>query len=219
MDPGPKIQNDEHIAELPLTFHPSSKVAAVLDSSFWIVSIVDVESGKVLATLDAPEQSQVHYLVFSPDGHVSPRPVGPAGGPVGFVVHPQRLKALGLADGFPDIFGGAGTVADAPPVDRIEVQGADPAGLKVLAARHTVARGWFNFRSLLEPDLADPEELLQRGNRWNGLGHDRLAAADFPHPFSLRPDSADTANELAWCLVSVPGRGDPVEALASARRP
>jgi Tfp pilus assembly protein PilF len=130
----------------------------------------------------------------------------------------QRLAAVGLADGLPDIFGGADAVSRGAAIGRIEVQGADAVGLKVLAARHTVARGWFNFRSLLEPDLTDPEELLQRDNRWNRLGHHHLAAADYRASLSLRPDSADTANELAWCLVSVPVKGNLLEAVVWARK-
>ncbi len=217
--PGPAIEYGEYVAGLPLTFHPSSKVAAVLDSSLSIVRIVDVENGDVVAKLDAPEQSQIYYLAFSPDGrYLAASQSDQRVDLWDLSTIRQRLEVLGLADGLPDIFGGAGTVADAPPIDRIEVHGADAAGLRVLAARLTVARGWFNFRSLLEPDLADPEELLQRGNRWNRLGHDHLAEADYRASLLLRPDSADAANELAWCLASVPGNGDPAEALAWARK-
>ncbi len=217
--PGPTIEHRQDVAEMPLAFHPSSKVAAVLDSSLSIARVVDLENGNVLAKLDAPEQSQTHFLAFSPDGRYLAASQSDQRVDLWDLSSiRERLEALGLADGIPDIFGGAGTVSDSPTIDRIEVHGADAAGLRILAARHTVARGWFNFRSLLEPHLVDPEELLERGYLWNRLGHDRLAEADYRASLLLRPDSADTANELAWCLASVPGHGDPVEALAWARK-
>jgi tetratricopeptide (TPR) repeat protein len=45
-----------------------------------------------------------------------------------------------------------------------------------------------------------------------------LAAADYRASLARRPDSAVTANELAWCLVSKPGRGDADEAVRWARQ-
>ncbi len=217
--PGPTIEHRQDVAEMPLAFHPSSRVAAVLDSSLSIVRIVDLENGKVLANLDAPEQSQTHFLAFSPDGrHLAASQSDQRVDLWDLSVIRQRLESLGLADGLPDLFGGAGTVSNAPAINRIEVHGADVAGLRLLAARHTLARGWFNFRSLLDRHIVDPEELLERGNRWNRLGHDRLAEADYRASLLLRPDSAGTANELAWSLTSVPGNGDPAEALAWARK-
>ena len=102
--PGPRSSIGEDIAELPLAFHPSSKVAAVLDSSLSIVKIVDVENGDVLAKLDAPEQSQIHYLDFSPDGRYLAASQSDQRVDLWDLSSiRQRLEALGLADGLPDI--------------------------------------------------------------------------------------------------------------------
>ena len=65
---GPVFEFGDHISEMPLAFHPGSRVAALLDSSRSVVQIVDVETGKILAKLDAPEQSTSYRLAFSPDG-------------------------------------------------------------------------------------------------------------------------------------------------------
>ena len=85
-----------------------------------------------------------------------------------------------MAAGLPDIFGGAGAAAGEPPaVDRIEVAGADPAGLKLLATRQVLRDAWIGFQAMWSPRLEDSEELVARGDRWNRLGHWRLAEADY----------------------------------------
>ena len=217
--PGPAIEHGEYVAGLPLTFHPSSTLAAVLDSSLSIVSIVDVENGDVVAKLDAPEQSQIYYLAFSPDGRYLAAAQSDQRVDLWDLSSiRRRLKELGLAEGLPDIFDRGTKPSEPPPIDHIEVHGADAFGLRLLSARHTLTRCWHNFRLFLEPRLTDPEELLQRGNRWNILGHDQLAAADFRASLVVRPDSAETANGLAWCLARVPGSRDPLEAVAWARK-
>ena len=127
---------------------------------------------KILAKLDAPEQSLIYYLAFSPDGRYLAASQSDQRVDLWDLSSiRQRLEELGLADGLPDIFGGAGTASAAPPIDRIEVHGADAAGLQDSGGSPHSGRGWFNFRLLFETDLADPEELLQRGDRWNRLGH------------------------------------------------
>jgi Tfp pilus assembly protein PilF len=53
---------------------------------------------------------------------------------------------------------------------------------------------------------------------WDRLGQWRWAAADFRASLSKRPGSAFTANELAWILAAMPGRGDPDDAVRWARK-
>ncbi len=216
---GSEIEHGEDLDEMALAFHPCSKVAAILDASQSIVRIVDVENGRILANLDAPEQSTIHYLTFSPDGRylaVAQSDQRVNLWDLSSIRH--RLEELGLANGVPDFFGGTILVSDAPPIDRIEVRGASAAGFRVLTARHTLASGWHNFQLLLEPRLTDPDDLRQRGNCWNRMGQWQLAALDFRASLLARPHSAQTADALAWCLASVPGRGDPEESLAWARK-
>jgi tetratricopeptide (TPR) repeat protein len=73
------------------------------------------------------------------------------------------------------------------------------------------------LRVLFDADLADADELLTWGRRWQRLGHWRLAAKDYRAALAQRPDWASAANELARCLTATPGRGDPEEALRWAR--
>ena len=78
-----------------------------------------------------------------------------------------------------------------------------------------------------EPNLSDPEALSERGNRWNSLGRWQLAVADYRACLARRSEAseaienqriASTANELAWALASVKGRGSSLEALSWARK-
>jgi tetratricopeptide (TPR) repeat protein len=130
----------------------------------------------------------------------------------------ERLDSLGLAGGFPDLFAGAEPASSGAPIDRIEVRGADAAGLRFLAARHALKSWVDNLLLFFEGGLSDPEELFQRGNRWQRLGYWKLAAADYRASLARRPSSAETANELAWALVVFPGRGSASEALGWARK-
>ena len=65
---GPVLDYGADVGQVPLAFHPSSRVAALFDSTRSIVRLVDVETGNVLASLDAPDQSTAYHLVWSPDG-------------------------------------------------------------------------------------------------------------------------------------------------------
>lgn len=90
-------------------------------------------------------------------------------------------------------------------------------GLRLLAARHSLSRGWFNFRLLFEGDLADADLLRERALCWRRLGGWQFAVADYRASLARRPDSASAADELAWLLASAPGRGSAEEAVACAR--
>jgi hypothetical protein len=96
----------------------------------------------------------------------------------------RRLEELDLATGLPDVFAGTESSGAAATVERIEVEGIDPAGLRLLAVRQTLRRGWFAFRVLLDRDLADSRELFLRGGRWARMGQWRLAAADYARAFA-----------------------------------
>ena len=96
-------------------------------------------------------------------------------------------------------------------------RGPTPAGLRLLAARHTVHEAAYAIGRLLDANLADAEELSLRAELWVRLGQWRLAANDYRMSLEHRPDSAFTANELSWCLVCEPGRGHADEAIRWGR--
>jgi hypothetical protein len=203
---------------MPLAFHPGSRVAAVLaDESRAVARLVDVETGRELANLEPPDATQTLCLAFSPDGR------NLAAGQSDHRVHVwdlarvrHRLGELGLAAGLPDVFGGAAAPA-APAVDRIEVVGADPAGLRRLEIQQILRGMWIAFSRMLDPGLDSSEELVYRAERWIRLGRWQMAAADCRAALSRRPDSSRAAYLLARCLVNEPGIGDPGEAVRRAR--
>ncbi len=216
---GPEIDHGGENGGMRMAFHPDSRIVALLDSSLSVVRLVEVESGRVLASLNAPDGVLTACLVFSPDGRFLA--AGRSDQQVDvwdLSTIRDRLVELSLATGIPDIFGGRATSGDEPTVDRIEVEGADAAGLRLLAVRQTLREARSAVQVLLDPDLADAEELRTRAGRWLTLGRWRMAAADYRASLARSPDSAFAANGLAWCLVSLPGRGNTDEAIRWARK-
>jgi tetratricopeptide (TPR) repeat protein len=189
-----------------------------------VVRLVEVETGRAIAALEPPDPAPIHAMAFSPDGrHLAVTQSDQRVQIWDLVPIRRELDALGLAAGIPDIFGGA-TAGDDPAVERIEVEGADRAGLMRLAIRQVLHEAWIGFRALWAPRLDDAEERLGRAERWIGLGHWRLAAADCRAILARRPDSLPAASSLVRCLLNDPGGGAPSEAVrwaraAVARRP
>jgi tetratricopeptide (TPR) repeat protein len=129
----------------------------------------------------------------------------------------RELDALGLAGGIPDVFGGVAAAGDPAAVDRIEVVGADRAGLIRLGIRQILHEAEVGVRALWDPGLDDAEELVARGDRWYRLGHWRLALADYRASLARRPDAASVNYALARLSAEGPGRGDPEEAVRRAQ--
>jgi Tfp pilus assembly protein PilF len=205
--------------QMRIAFHPVDSIAAVLEGDWSTVRLVDVRTGRVLASIEGPNESQVHRLVFSPDGRILA--VSHSSQKVDLwdlSLIRRRLQELDLADGFPDIFDGETPAGDYPPINRLEVQGADPAGLRLLAARQTLREAGYGIARLLDASLADAEELRLRAELRDRLGQWEQAVSDFRSSLAQRPNSSLTANNFAWFLASVPGRGDADEAVRWARK-
>ena len=217
--PGPSIERSGGSSDISMAFHPSSRLVAVCDKKTSKVHLMEVETGRVVATLEAPDSHKTRYLVFSPDG----RQLATAQSDQRVNVWDlslirDRLKRMHLAAGLPDVFSSGTIAADTDAVDRIEVEGTDAFSLKLLLIRQVLRETWYNVRRLLDPDLDDAQELTMRGQDWARLGQWRLAVADYRASLARRPDSSLIANSLAWELVFVPGRGSAEEALRLARK-
>jgi hypothetical protein len=205
---------------MPLAFHPSSRIAAITNKTRRAARLVEVETGAVLASLEPPEPAGINALSFSPDGrHLAVSQADHRVQIWDLAAIRRALEDLGLAAGLPDIFGGeAGAAAGEPPaVHCIEVAGADLVGLRLLAIRLVLRDAWIGFQAMWDPRLEDAEELVDRGGRWDRLGHWRLAAADYRAALARRPDSYSANHALARLLARAPGRGDLEEAVRRAR--
>jgi hypothetical protein len=205
---------------MPLVFHPGSRLAAITNKTRRAARLVAVETGAVLATLEPPEPAGINALSFSPDGrHLAVAQANLRVQIWDLAAIRGALEDRGLAAGLPDIFdGGARAAAGEPPaVDRIEVAGADPAGLTLLAIRQVLRDAWIGFQAMWDPRLEDAEELVDRGDRWDRLGHWQWAAADYRAALVRRPDSDRANGALARLLAEEPGRGDLEEAVWRAQ--
>jgi WD40 repeat protein len=222
-EPVAEAEHGETGGVMPLAFHPGGRVAAVLaDTSRGTARLIEVETGRVLATLEPPDPAITYAMAFSPDGRSL------ALSQTDQRVHiwdlamiRRRLDELGLAAGFPDFAGG--DVAPAPAhgaaaVERIEVVGADPVGFQRLRIMQVLWEMWLEFRRLADTALDDALDLSNRADGWMKLGYPRLAVADFRASLARQPESASTAVRLAYCLLDGSDREEPDEAARWARR-
>ena len=203
--PSVAVEHGEEEGRMPLAFHPSSRVAAITNKTRRAARLVEVETGAVLASLELPESAGINALCFSPDGrHLAVSQADHRVQIWDLAAIRRALDDLGLAAGLPDIFGGgaaAATAGEPAAVDRIEVVGADPAGLRLLAIRQVLREAWIGFQSMWDPRLEDAEELVVRAGRWDRLGHWRRAAADYRAALARRPDSYSANHALARLLA------------------
>jgi tetratricopeptide (TPR) repeat protein len=182
------------------------------------VRLVEVETGRVLATLEPPYPSKVNALSFSPDGRHLAVPQDDQRVHIWDLAAIRReLDALGLAAGIPDTFGGDGPAGERPAVDRIEVEGADPARLFLVMIRQILHEVGVALRNQGDPRLDDPMELVERGDRWSRMGQWLRAEADYRAALARRPEAVLLNHALARLLAEAPGRGDPEEAVRRAQ--
>jgi eukaryotic-like serine/threonine-protein kinase len=213
-----EVEHGHAVGLVPLALHPGGRVAAVVDTSGTVVRLVEVQTGRVLAALEPPYPSRVNAMSFSPDGRYLAVPQDDQRVHIWDLAAIRReLDALGLAAGIPDIFGGGGPEVDRPAVERIELEGTDPARLFLMMIRQVLHEVGVALRNLGDPRLDDPMELVERGDRWYRMGQWRLAAADYRAALTRRPEAVIPNHALARLLAEAPGRGDPEEAVRRAQ--
>src|SRR5262249_37675706 len=147
--PVAEVEHDRGTGFAPVVFHPSGRVAAVAGMSGTAVRLVEVEIGRVLATLEPPDPSAGALVAFSPDGRCPAVPQNDQRVHIWDLAAIRReLDDLGLSAGIPDVFGGGAAAGDPPAIDRIEVEGADPARLLLLMIRHVLHEVGIGLRAL-----------------------------------------------------------------------
>jgi serine/threonine protein kinase/WD40 repeat protein len=216
--PGAAVEHGTEGGIAPVAFHPGGRVAAVVDTSGTAVRLIEVETGRVIAVLEPPDPSAVALMSFSPDGRYLAVPQTDQRVHIWDLAAIRRaLDDLGLAAGIPDVFGGGAAAGDRPAVDRIEVEGTDPARLFLLLIRQVLHEVGVGLRALGDPRLDDAMELVERGDRWYRMGQWRRASVDYRAALARRPEAVIANHALARLLAEAPGRGDPEEAVRRAQ--
>src|SRR5262249_31980589 len=150
-------------ASMRIAFHPIGHIAAVLDADFSGIRLVDVPTGSQLAPLDGTDGAQTHCLAFSPDGRFLTVSRNDQTVEIWDLARIRsRLEELGLAAGIPDAFGSETTAVVVPAIERIQVHGAGPAGLRLLAARQAVRELGVAIRERFDSPLTHPDALSVR---------------------------------------------------------
>ena len=86
---------------MPLAFHPGGRVAATLDASRALVRLVEVETGRVLATLEPPEPTRPIAWPSAPTAATSPRRRPTSGCTSGTSRDPPASGRAGAGGGTP----------------------------------------------------------------------------------------------------------------------
>jgi serine/threonine protein kinase/WD40 repeat protein len=207
---------------LPLAFHPTGRVAATIaitrDRS--VVRLVDVENGKILATLESPaETTNPTRLTFSPSGQSLA--VARSDGLVELwdlaLIRKELERELHLESHLPDIFNGNGHAEKKPVAERVELMGADPDALRSLWPRQTLRRAWIEIRQLFDLGLTDAEDLYIRGYHFTLAKQWRAARADLRACLAQNPDHYMAAGTLAWSYLFDSAYADAQEGLRWAQ--
>ena len=90
-----------------IAFHPTGRIAALLDTDRPVVRLIEFASGRVVASLESPDESKMYSVGFSPDGRWLTATHSDQRVDVWNLTSIRRqLENLGLATGLPDIFSG-----------------------------------------------------------------------------------------------------------------
>jgi WD40 repeat protein/tetratricopeptide (TPR) repeat protein len=174
----------------PLAFHPDGRALAIVKMVQHqpAVQLIDPASSRAIATLGAPEVSDVARLAFSPEGRRL------AVATDGHRIQlwdlrrvRQRLAAMRLDPDFPPETATDRAGAATPPVERVVVLGVDPGSLRWLRVRRVLREFWDQATQLFDATLPDAQAYIQRAQRFERLQQWKLAAADLDQAIQRSP--------------------------------
>jgi Tfp pilus assembly protein PilF len=196
-------------------FRPDGRMlaASVVVEHELLVQLMGPNSGKPLATLRAPEVLASTWLAFSPDGgRLAVATLGHRIQLWDLRLVRERLKAIGLDQGFPPEFRPDPSLT-APPVERVTVVGVDPRALRWFRVRQVLRDFWDHMTELVATELPDAQAYHQRAHRFERLGRWKLAVADLdqavrscasdPHLFEARAVDHLRLREHAKAIADV----------------
>jgi tetratricopeptide (TPR) repeat protein len=217
------------IAGHGLAFTPDGKVVAVCDERK-ILTLVECDSGRILARFEDPDQIRAATASFSPDGSklIVVTPDNPSARVWDLRAIRRRLAEMGLdwkAPGYPDDQTKPMSIERMGPVSVDYgdlVERAAHADTQIVPPEILLDQ----FSARLKRDLNDAEAYHHRGHALAKLQRFREAIADCETSLRLRPGQAELSsflaelcNDRAWRLAAVSSpANDHRLALSLARR-
>jgi WD40 repeat protein/Tfp pilus assembly protein PilF len=191
--PGPIVARDTGGSQVrgELAFSPDGRMLAIAQMVAHepVVQLVDPDTGRLRATLRAPELSGLTWLAFSPDGtQLAAATLGHSIQVWDLGLVHQRLEALGLGHDFSREAPRGGSSPDAPPVERLTVVGVKPEVLRWFRVRQACRDFWDQVTELFATTLPDAVAYLKRARRFERLAQWRLAVADLDQAIRRLPD-------------------------------
>jgi eukaryotic-like serine/threonine-protein kinase len=166
-----------------LSFSPDSRLLATAQRA-GSVRLVEVETGRLVASLDDPQQSRLRQATFTADGSrlILTSVDSPATHVWDLRLVRHELVALGLDWDWPSL-----------PEPGVATPAASPLRVKTDLGGHDFSWGGFSSQELdhlnesleIEPD--DLYAILRRGRVYIGMGRYDQAIADYTRALAIRP--------------------------------
>jgi tetratricopeptide (TPR) repeat protein len=155
-----------------------------------MIELIDPETGREIATLQARDLFACTWLAFSPDG--ARLAVATSNHCIqlwdlGLVR--RELAASGLDQGIPAEAGANPDGRAASLIEHITILGVDDTALRWSRIRQVLLEFWEQVAELTATDLPDAGAYHERAHRWERIGHWELAVADLDR--AIRRDPKD----------------------------
>jgi WD40 repeat protein len=202
-----------------LAYRPDGRMLAIsqMVEHEPLVQLIDPGSGRLIATLRAPELFAVTRLAFSPDGTQL------AASTLGHVIElwdlrliHERLAGMGLDQGFPPEASSVRSSSAGAPVERLTVLGVDPKALRWSRVRQLLCGFSDQMAELFVRRLPDAVAYHHRAHRFERLGQWKLAVADLDQAVRGLPKDAHLREARAEDHLLLKEYAEAIEDLKAA---
>jgi WD40 repeat protein len=153
-----------------------------------VIQLIDPDSGRTIATLQARDLFATTWLAFSPDG--ARLAVATANHCIqlwDLRLIRRELAVTGLDQGIPGESGPDPAAAAAAPIEHVTVHGVDVTTLRWSRVRQALLELWECVTELAVTELRDVRAYHERAHRWERFGQWTLAVTDLDQAIRRSP--------------------------------